>query len=207
MRVAIEGNIGAGKSHILAELARRGWATWQEPVETWDLDGFYADPSRHAFEFSLGVLLSFCRVPAAAAAEGGVVVVERCPLACRHVFTQLLVNDGHLSQVQWAAFKECADLLGWTPDAVVYVDVPAAVCLERVGARGRRCEAALDVQYLRRLEFQYDTLFKFAGADIPVVERVDGTAPDVVDRVEAVLASLVATRRAVDRAGYLEASS
>ena len=184
MRVAIEGNIGAGKSSILAELGRRGWATWQEPVDTWDLDGFYADPSRHAFEFSLGVLLSFCRVPTGGQKDA-VIVVERCPLACRHVFTQLLVNDGHLSQVQWAAFKECADLLGWVPDAVVYVDVPAGVCLERIKARGRTCEAAVDMQYLRRLEFQYDTLFKFAG-DVPVT-RVDGTAPDVVDRVEAVL--------------------
>lgn len=182
MRVAIEGNIGAGKSSILAELRRRRWSTWQEPVEAWDLDGFYADPSRHAFEFSLNVLHSFCSVPNA---EDGTVVVERCPLACRHVFTQLLVNDGHLSQVQWTAFKEAADVLGWAPDAIVYVDVPVGVCLERIKTRGRRCEAVVDVQYLRRLEFQYDTLFKFAG-DIPV-HHVDGTAPDVVDRVEEVL--------------------
>ncbi len=197
MRVAIEGNIGAGKSSILAELARRGWATWQEPVDTWDLDGFYADPSRHAFEFSLGVLMSFSRVPDEdPGGSGKALLVERCPLACRHVFTQLLFNDGHLSQTQWEVFKECADMLGWTPDAVVYVDVPAGECLERVRKRGRACEAAIDLQYLRRLEFQYDTLFKFSG-HISTVERVDGTAPDVVDRVEAVLDTL--ERRAVQK--------
>jgi deoxyadenosine/deoxycytidine kinase len=184
MRIAIEGNIGAGKSTILAELARRGWATWQEPVDSWDLEGFYSDPSRYAFEFSLGVLLSFCRMRPADGDESAALLVERCPLACRHVFTQLLFNDGHLTQTQWAAFKECADLLSWAPDAVVYVDVPAEVCLRRIAERGRRCEAAVDVQYLRRLEFQYDTLFKFA---VPVVHRVDGTAPDVVDRVESVI--------------------
>lgn len=173
MRIAVEGNIGAGKSGVLEALAGsdsgRFGKIYREPVEQWDLDAFYENPKKHGLVFSLRVLASFDEPY-----RQDRCVVERCPLSCRHVFTQLLFNDGCLSQSEWDVFKDYADLLGWAPDAIVYVDTPAHVCMERIKGRGRACEAGLDLTHLRRLEFQYDTMVKYSN--VPVV-RLDGTLP------------------------------
>lgn len=219
MRIAIDGNIGSGKTAVLRALRRDlpRVAVLEEPVDEWTaacadtsgssnesnesneqslLDRVYTDPAEWGLHFSLRVLLSFGR--AAEVADDPTtraVITERCPLSCRHVFTQLLFNDGHLSHAQWDAFKDCADVLGWLPDAIVFIDTPAHVCAERVRTRGRSCETSLDVQYLRRLEFQYDTMLKYVG--VPVV-RLDGTtdaatlAAAALDAVRSLLPAEVA---------------
>lgn len=188
VRVCVEGNIGCGKSTALAALAARrpDLAVFPEPVDEWVRSGllsrYYADQARWALPFSLTVLLSF--VPPARCERP--CVVERSPLSCRHVFSQLLFNDGKLAQDAWELFKEYCDVLGWKPDVLVYVQTPADECHRRKDARGRAAEAGVDLQHLKRLEFQYETMLRYA--DIPVV-RVDGTAPPqaVAAAIEAVV--------------------
>jgi deoxyguanosine kinase len=177
MRVCVEGNVGCGKSTALARLAelRPDLAVFPEPVEEWGdlLHKFYADPVQWALALQLRVLLSFGgRV---AGASG---VVERSPLACRHVFAQLLFNEQKITREEWDLLKEYCDVLGWTPDVIVYVHTPADECHARIARRGRPAEAGVDLQYLRRLEFQYETMLRYA--DVPVV-RLDGTtSPDAL---------------------------
>jgi len=173
MRIAIEGNIGSGKSDALAAVAAAlpHVAVFPEPVEEWAelLDLFYAAPSDWAFAFSLKVLLGFR--PAAGAER---CVSERSPLACRHVFTQLLYNEASLNHHEWELFKEYCDALAWHPDVILYIDTPIDVCLARIQHRGRAAEKSVDDRYLRRVEFQYANMLRFV--DVPVV-RFDGTLP------------------------------
>lgn len=172
MRISVDGNIGAGKSSVLAAARKAGVAdVFPEPVEEWGdlLRNFYERPAEYALPFSLTVLLSY-DVPYARPT----CVVERSPLACRHVFTQLLHNDGVMSQPAWELFKAYSDVLGWTPDLIVYVDTPANVCLDRVRGRGREGEDAVDLTYLRRIEYKYDIMLKYCN--VPVV-RLDGSLP------------------------------
>jgi len=182
-RVCVEGNIGSGKSTALAALAaaRPDLPVFQEPVDEWEplLTKFYADPAQWALPFSLRVLLSF----AAPEDVAGTCVVERSPLSCRHVFSQLLFNEGKMSQEAWELFKDYYAVLGWTPDAVVYVHTPADECYRRMEARGREAEKHVDLQYIKRIEFQYETMLRYA--EIPVV-RLDGTLPP--DRLAAAIA-------------------
>lgn len=180
MRISVEGNIGSGKSTALAALARHDpeAAVLPEPVDEWGelLRAFYARPAEYALAFQLRVLLSFHGAPESC-------VTERSPLACRHVFGQILANDGHMTPQQWDVFKDYHAALGWAPDAIVYVDTPADVCLARVQARAREGEAPVDLTYLRRVEFQYETLLKYTT--VPVT-RVDGTLPpDQISRAIA----------------------
>ena len=197
MRICVVGNVGAGKSVALEALAAAGYAVSPEPVEQWGdlLDKMYEDPKKYGLAFSLRVLLDMHGVPDAAPdAEKGVVVVERSPLCNRHVFTQLLHNDGSLSTAEWDTYKDYHDLLAWRPDAIVYLDTPTDVCARRIEARGRPCEAGIDVQWLRRVEFQYETMLKFAN--VPV-SRVAGTgsAADVGAACVAAVAALADATR------------
>ena len=190
MLVSIEGNVGCGKSSVLAALkaGSDGWLTSQEPIEEWGelLDLYYADPATWSLAFNLKVLHSFATIPASVL-PGSTRVVERSPTACRHVFGQLAYNDNHLVPAAWEVFKEYHEMLGWEPDVYIYIDAPAATCLERIAARGRACETGIDLEYLARIEKAYENLMRFTK--VPVF-RVDGTRPPGI--VEAEITSILA---------------
>lgn len=175
MRVCVEGNIACGKSTALGILksTRPDLDVYTEPVEEWGelFTNFYDNPTKWALAFSLRVLLSF-RAPAKS--RGDRVLVERSCLSCRHVFSQMLFNEGKLTQQEWNVFKEYCDVLAWDPDIVVYVHTPPEVCEQRMRQRDRPEERGIDVHHLKRLDFQYETMLRFANVR---VVRVDGTMP------------------------------
>ena len=60
--ICVEGNIGSGKSTLINGLKKKGWNTFQEPVEgRWKapLQAFYKDPSLWSFSFQITVLKWF----------------------------------------------------------------------------------------------------------------------------------------------------
>ena len=182
MRIAIEGNIGAGKSECMAALAEEfpDLPCFPEPIDEWTalLDLFYKSPRKWAFAFALKVLMTF-REPA----KHNTCLVERSPLTTRHVFSHIQFSEGVLTGPEWELFKEYWDVLGWHPDAIVFVDTPPDICLERIERRGRACEAALDIHTLNRIAFQYENMLRFCDAcpDTCRVLRVSGDQhPDAV---------------------------
>jgi deoxyadenosine/deoxycytidine kinase len=176
MRISIDGSIGTGKSSVLASL-REAFPTasvYTEPIDEWGelLNLYYSNKALWSLPFSLKVLLSFRR----ANSPDGVTFIERSPLSCKNVLTQMLADDGTMNQRQFDVFKEYYELIGWTPDAIIFIDTPAATCLERIEARNRECEKTIDLQFLRRLEYSYENMLKHDAQGIRVV-RVDGTKP------------------------------
>lgn len=186
--MAIDGNISSGKSTVVERLGS-DHAVFQEPLEKWTLlDKFYADPRTYVLPFSLQVLAAFAdlsrpdgrRIGALTRDGGELVVTERSPLTTREVFTRMHVNDGTMNDADWETFKRYFDIVGWKPDAIVFVHVPFGVCHRRMLRRNRSCEENVTLDYLERVEKSYETLLRFAN--IPY-EIVDGTAsPDVVER-------------------------
>lgn len=166
MRIAVEGNIGAGKSSLLAK-AVHAYPICPEPVEAWGdlLEKYYADPPTWSLPFNLRVLADFARVPSTC-------IVERSPGATRHVFTQLAFNDGLMTDAAFSIFKEYYARLAWTPDVIIYIDTPSDICFERVRQRGRPGEEGVSLDYLRKVSFLYDQYLKYAGCE---VIRIDGT--------------------------------
>lgn len=160
-RIAIEGNIGSGKTTLLRGLARRlGARTVLEPVGAWEpwLARMYRDPPRWSFAFNLKVMLSLRTWPAIEALRGcpDVVLYERSPIACRDVFCRVQHRLGQLTDDELALLHDAHDVLGWAPDAVVYLRVPPRVCEARMHERGRSSEAAVPGSYLDALHDAYD---------------------------------------------------
>lgn len=186
MRISVCGCIGAGKTSALQALAEEfpGAAVFPEPVDQWEelLCLFYKDKHAWALPLSLKVLLSFGSRLSAAATDN-ICFVERSPLCCRDVFTKMLHADGILSQPAWELFLEYWSILGWKPDAIIFIDTPAAVCLERIEKRGRTSENSIDIQYAKRLEFYYAQMLRTMEQEGLRVKRVSGNGPqDVVNR-------------------------
>jgi deoxyguanosine kinase len=191
MIISIDGNISSGKSTILGKLGEAGRTVYPEPVETWTfLDKFYADTRTYAFPFALEVLASFAEYDFP---PNDVIVTERSPLTNREVFTKMHANDGTMRDDEWELYKKYFDVLGWTPDAIVYIQTPVETCHRRISSRARASESVVDFEYLERLEKSYDTLMRFVN--VPIV-FVDGTRePDAVLRdVELAIRKLTSGR-------------
>ena len=191
MIIAVDGNIASGKSTVLSSLTGSHDVV-MEPVERWTLlDKFYEDRRKYALAFNLEVLASFHAI----AGRPGLTITERSPVTNRDVFARTLANEGVMTGAEWDLYKRYFDVLGWRPDAIIFIDVPAATCFERMQSRGRACERPVDLEYLERLERAYDTLLRFV--DVPVV-RVDGTkTPDEI--YAAVKAAIDETASKSDR--------
>lgn len=174
MKISVEGNIGAGKSTVFDTLQKAfpEYQCFREPLRSWGdyVSLFYEDPKVWSLPFSLKVLVEFSKQ---FRGDAAVQISERSPIACYHVFTTLLKDDGVLNTQQWDLFKNVYGILGWTPDAIVYIDTPPDTCLERVQRRGRPYEANIDIVYLKRLDYQYTKLMSTLFPDIPRI-RIDG---------------------------------
>lgn len=187
MIVCVEGNIGSGKSTVLQRLFQRSVVVKEEPVEEWGelLDLYYDNPTQWALPFNLKVLHSFCTIPEAPDDE--LIVIERSPGACRHVFGQLSYNDEHMSPAAWDVFKEYHEMLMWEPDAYIYIDTSPSRCFDRIHQRDRPCERGLTEDYLRRIEFQYNNFLKFAESPVHIVDGnrdMDRVLEDVLTRLQ-----------------------
>lgn len=162
--VVVEGCIGAGKSTLLDEFRTRavpGVVAVPEPVTNWGelLDLFYKDQREYALPFQLCVYMS--RVDAIRAAVRGnpaadVFLLERAPRSDRmfmEMFRQILAPDVMrvYSQMCDAIDLTAPELAGISDAAVVFLNTPLEICMERVRSRGRAAELPVTLEYQRRL--------------------------------------------------------
>ena len=177
MWVAIEANIGAGKSTLLEYLTPAATAAGihlnSEPLHEWAdwLPLFYCNRPRWAFSFQMQVLHSFINRPASTDC-----VTERSAFSCRHVFAELLYQEGSMSLPEWQLFLAYYNLLHRQPDHIIYIDTSPEECLRRLTLRARAGEDHVTLQYLQSLHEHYEAAMKrFPGT----VYRIDGSLTPV----------------------------
>ena len=189
MRVAIEANIGAGKTTIIERIRETfpDVPTYLEPVEAWRdiLKAFYANKNRWALALQMTVLKEYVggdryRAPT--------YVSERSAYSCRYVFGQTLFGEGSLTEKEWKVFKDYFDgFVDVHPDRIIYVRTDPATCLARVEKRARDVEeGGVTLEYLQKLHFQYENLAKYFPGEVRVVDG-DRSANDVYKDVENIL--------------------
>lgn len=196
MRISLEGNIGAGKSALLQRLGHifgEKLRVFPEPLQEWGdlLKLYYEDKKSWSLPLSLKILLGFT---ASNESDSPHTLVERSPMACKHVFTKLLHQEGTMNSYQWNVFCDYYDVIGWTPDLVIYLDVPESVCLERIKHRQREGEDGIELHELRLIQYHYEQLLSGKQLEFPgEVIRVDGTGPfeTVLARIEAILKKIL----------------
>ena len=176
--IALEGLIGAGKSEVLRELARRGFSVKLENTDSWTLlNQFYASTA-YAFALQVQILASYAHVD-----YTRVAISERSPDSALGIFAASLP----MSAEQRKALETLETLLPLQrPTRFVYIDVPVDVCLRRIKQRGRQCEANIDISYLQALRTAHVSFFK----NYDVVHLIlDGseTIQQVADQVQSYL--------------------
>lgn len=161
MRISVEGNIGAGKSSLLAKLSQR-WPVYEEPVGAWQtiLELFYAAPQRWSLAMNLQALASFTHIPD----TDQVVITERSPTSCKEVFALLARDQGTMCEKEWQLFCDIYDKAAWSPDVIIYLSAPVTTSLHRIQQRARPGEENISQDYITKVQSAHNAMLRrFCG--------------------------------------------
>lgn len=161
MKIAIEGNIGSGKSTQL-DLLSRYFPSYREPIHLWPLEEFYRFPQEQAYHMQTAVLATF--------QDYGSGIYERSTRSSRDVFSKLGPNE-----------KMTYDLLyhrlGWDPDYWIFLDSAPENCFKRVLGRKGPGDTHVTLEYITELDERYKNFQKtvlersfVVNADRPIGE-------------------------------------
>lgn len=171
-KIAIEGNIGSGKTTQL-DLLSGTCRVFREPVHLWPLEEFYQDPQGKAFLMQTSVLASF--------KDQGPGIYERSTLASKIVFTKFDTESEKMS------YEMLYDRLGWNPDYWIFLESDPERCYQKVRGRRGPGDSYVTVSYLKDIEKRYKKMYELVkdrafvvNADRPV-EEVYKTIKYIID--------------------------
>jgi thymidylate kinase len=174
VRVAIEGNIGAGKTTQLDLLSKRGFTVYREPIHLWPLEEFYEDPLKNAYLMQTSVLATF--------RDNGHGIYERSTLASREVFKQNMSNQEKIT------YEMLYQRIGWNPDFWIFLESDPENCMKRVAKRRGTGDSRVTLEYLQVLDDRYKQFHELVkersfivNADRPAQE-VHQTILDIIEK-------------------------
>ncbi len=162
MIIAIEGNIGSGKTTLSYEFKHKGWQVLKEPVDQWHingrnmLDAYYEKPKEMAYLFQQVTLST--KTKQLLTLHSADWCLDRS-LAADLLFAKLQHKNGYFTDLQFAVYEEIYQVCkSVTPvvDYYIYLKTPVDICMERIKRRDRSCEQGITKEYLAQLEAEHD---------------------------------------------------
>lgn len=161
--IAIEGNIGVGKSTVLKGLKAifeqdPRVAFVDEDVDAWEKHGLLAglyDGTLHKSAFQACALMPQVVKLHSALQNPSVelVITERSPWSNYHVFAKSNLDEVHLCAYEYLFHGTMELLAPYDLQVhVAFLDVPPTVAIERRIARGRESEESVLADYIRLLD-------------------------------------------------------
>jgi len=200
MHIAIAGNIGSGKTTLTGLLAKHyGWeAHYENADDNPYLDDFYSDMQYWSFNLQVYFLNERFGQIQKIRTSGLTVVQDRTIYEDAHIFAANLHSMGLMSMRDYATYRSLFDKMTsfiQPPDLLIYLraSVPTLVC--QIKKRGRAYESNIRLDYLNKLNEQYEnwiseyTLGKLLVIDVDTV-HFDETPEDlrnVIDRIDYVV--------------------
>ncbi len=177
--VAVAGNIGVGKSTLVALLCQRlGWQPFYEPVaENPYLADFYKDMRLWAFHSQIFFLTHRLRLHHQLMAHPTSVIQDRSVYEDAGVFAENLYRQGLIDPRDYKAYRDLYEVLTeflTPPDLVVYLRASSSTLVKRIQNRGRDYERQISPEYLVQLNELYeDWIAKFSLCPVLTVPADD----------------------------------
>ena len=187
--IAIAGNIGAGKSSLLAFLpATYDDSPFYEPnAENPYLEDFYADMRSWAFHSQMFFLSNKFRIHQEADRTPGVDIQDRTIFEDAEIFAtalhQMRKIDDRDWETYWSFYQSILAAIQ-PPDLMIYLRCPIRTIRKRIRLRGRAMEQAIPLAYLKRLERLYENwIGNYGLGEVLVLDshRLDFVS-DLIDR-------------------------
>ena len=189
--LAVAGNMGAGKSELVAFLCRRyGLKPFFEPNDTNPyLADFYADMKAWAFHSQVYFLTHKLRLHRELMEEPGTVVQDRTIYEDAEIFCENLYRGGMLSERDHRTYRELYETAIGTlapPDLMIFLKCNVRTLKKRIAQRGRKMEQEIPTEYLSKLNRLYSE-WREKYTLSPVIElqtdKLDYLT-DLVDRLD-----------------------
>jgi len=160
--VAVAGNMGSGKSSLVAFLCRRyDIEPFFEPNDDNPyLEDFYRDMPRWSLASQSYFLGAKLRMHRDLAAHPGNVIQDRTIWEDAEIFARSLHAQRIMSDRDWATYRQLYEAVRDTlrpPDLLIYLRCSVAAARRRIASRGRPMERDLPVSYLSRLHRLYES--------------------------------------------------
>ena len=198
--IAIAGNIGSGKSSLVAFLETSyGVAPFYEPNEQNPyLADFYQDMRRWSFHSQMYFLASKFRIHQQLDLTPGVSVIDRTIFEDAEIFAAALHQMRCMDKRDWLTYQNFYDAILQAikpPDLLIYLRCPLRTIRQRIAMRGRAMEQNISPRYLKRLERLYeDWIARWDRCEVLILEsdRIDYVNDlvyrlDVMQRIEKLL--------------------
>ena len=184
MKIALDGNIGCGKTTIMDRLSPE-YLTTVEPVKKWKhwLDKFYKDPHKYAFHFQLRILYDQHKYKYE---PNEINLYERSPYTLKNIFGEMLAADGTMDKDETDLHNSYVDILNWKPDYIIYIFSLPETCYERIIMRDP--DNTIPMEYIKRLHTQHEMIFDTPRTNIPIY-KVNGD--DDIDQVEKTVRDII----------------
>jgi deoxyadenosine/deoxycytidine kinase len=159
--IAIEGNIGAGKTTLCNMIAEDfgGRLVLERFAENPFLPFFYENPERYAFTVELFFMTERHKQLQEELAQQS--LFEEFIVADYFFLKTLLFAKNNLSTEEYRLFQRLFHLLNASfpkPELLVYLHRPVSSLLQNIAKRGRTYEQDISAEYLLRIQ---DTYFEF----------------------------------------------
>ncbi|CAF1373708.1 unnamed protein product [Rotaria magnacalcarata] len=165
--IAVEGNIGSGKSTVLDHLSKSSLCDIiAEPIESWtNLKGdnllamLYNDPHRWGFAFQANAQMTLAKLHAQPS-KFPVKIMERSIYSARYCFIENLYQNKILQNVEYTILKDWFQMLTSNDachlDLIIYLRAKPETCLERIKSRNRPEEQSITLDYLQQLHERHE---------------------------------------------------
>lgn len=195
--LSIDGNIGSGKSSLYADLQayyanNSDICFVPEPVDEWNkivdhcgtpiLTNLYKDTSKYAFRFQMMAYISRLHLLRQKVKENKykIIISERCVQTDKHVFAQMLYDDGMIDHDEFQIYLNWFDafLDDIKLGGIIYVRAEPSVCDDRVKIRAREGET-IALEYLIKCHNYHEQWLNNIPINKMVIDaNVDTSKPD-----------------------------
>lgn len=224
--ISVQGNIGSGKSTLVANLKKllggnQRVCYLQEPVDEWkdirDAEGksilelFYNDQEAYAFQFQMMAYISRLAIlNKALESNYDVIVTERSLATDKNVFCQMLHDNMKIKDVEFQIYNKWFDEFqkNFPDENIVYIQTSPDVAHERVEIRNREGES-IPLEYLTECHDYHEKWIRsFPNANVLTLDgnRDINKDPEVMSswniQIEQFIASKSSTIKPDDRSRW-----
>ena len=160
MTVTVDGNIGAGKTTLIREMADiEGVLVIEEPMDEWDevLASIKRNPKEYSFQLGLRTMTHFMNVDSKIKEikntnvdRPRIIIVERNARTQILAFQETAKDNGLLDEDQMKVLRTIYAMIAIQFDRRIFINTSTETCMKRIKQRGRGYEDGITKDILQK---------------------------------------------------------
>ena len=179
MRIAIAGNIGAGKTSLTKQLSKtlKYKPYYEDVIANPYLDDFYNHMERWSFNLQIYFLNSRFKQLVTIDSIKQNVIQDRTIYEDANIFAPNLHAMGLMTNRDYKNYRSLFDLMEETvksPDLLIYLRSSIPNLVSQIHKRGREYENSISIEYLSRLNERYEAwIHSYEKGELLVIDIDD----------------------------------